>query len=192
MKQIIDLCRAIKEDNMKGSRENLSELNILYKFMILYMLERADQPVSKTQIYDFMLSREYTDYFTVNEVINEMIDTGFIKSQTKRNRSHLELTDEGRKILVLFPSRIKPEIKKEIDDYLLEKEYDLKNEVSIQSNYYKGVSGDYIAELTAREKNSELMTIRVSVPSAESAESVCLNWERNNQEIYKALMQKLL
>ncbi len=177
---------------MTKGKENLSELNNLYKFMILYMLDRADKSVSKTQVYDFMLSREYTDYFTVNEIINEMINTGFIKSQTKRNRSHLELTDEGREILVLFPSRIKPEIRKEIDEYLLEKEYDLKNEVSIQSNYYKSVAGDYIAELTAREKNAELMSIRVSVPSAESAESVCLNWERNNQDIYKMLMQKLL
>ena len=177
---------------MTKDRESISELDTLYKLMILYMLDRADQPITRAQIYDFMLSREYTDYLNVNGIINEMITTGFLKSQTKRNRSHLELTDQGREILVMFPDRISAEIKQEITDYLIEKEYDLRNTTSIQSNYYKSVSGDYIAELSAREKNNELITIRVSVPTAQSAQTVCLNWEKNSQDIYKTLMQKIL
>ena len=177
------------------NRENITELDTLYKFMILYMLDRADQPITRAQIYDFMLSRDYTNYMNINRLINEMITTGFLVSHTKRNyaqRSHLELTDQGREILSMFPEKISPEIRKEITDYLIEKEYDLKNMVTIQSNYYNNVAGDYIAELSARENKNELMTIRVSLPSAESAQSVCLSWEKNNQEIYKLLMQKLL
>ncbi|HAG69668.1 MAG TPA: DUF4364 domain-containing protein [Lachnospiraceae bacterium] len=177
---------------MNKNRESISELDTLYKLMILYMLDRADQPVTRAQVYDFMLSRDYTSYLNVNGLINEMITTGFMTSQVKGKRSHLMLTDQGREILVMFPDRISADIRKEITDYLIEKEYDLRNTTSIQSNYYKSVMGDYIAELSAREKNSELMTIRVSVPSEESARNVCLNWEKNNQEIYKTLMQKLL
>ncbi len=177
---------------MNKGKDNLTQLDTLYKLMIMYMLDQAGQPVTQAQIYDFMLSREYTDYMNVNGLISEMITTGFIKSQRRRNRSHLELTDEGRETLSMFLDHILPDIKREITEYLVEKEYDLKNRLSIQSNFYKTVSGDYMAELTAREKNAELLSIRVSVPTAESAEAVCLNWEKNNQEIYKTLMEKLL
>ena len=67
----------------------------------------------------------------------------------------------------------------------------LKNDYSITSNYYKSVSGEYEAQLMAREKDVVLMDLRISVPTAEMAEDVCLNWKKRNEEIYRMLTQML-
>ena len=177
---------------MAKERDSITELDTLYKLMILYMLDSTDQFMTKAQISEFILSRGYTDYFNLNIIINEMIDTELIRSKTKRNHINLEITEEGRRTLGEFSTRVSEEIKKEITDYLKEKEYDLRNKISVQTNYYKNVSDSYTAELFINEDNSELVSIKLILPSEENAVSVCRNWDKKSAEIYKALMQQLL
>ncbi|MCR5789418.1 MAG: DUF4364 family protein [Lachnospiraceae bacterium] len=171
--------------------ESIQELDTLYKLMILFMLNRAGQSVTRAKIYEFMLGR-YTDYLHVNVILNELIENGFIRSETKRNKSNIEITDDGREILNMFPERLSSGIKKEITDFLIEKEYEIKNEMSIRSGYDRTTAGDYLAEMTIRENNSELLTVRISLPAEGPAKTVCDNWDKNCQDIYKWLMQKLL
>ena len=68
---------------------------------------------------------------------------------------------------------------------------ELKSEASITTNFYKTSSGEYEAELVAREKDEELVNIKLSVPTADMAESICNNWYIKNQQIYKYLMEEL-
>lgn len=47
----------------------MAEPFTIYKLTILYMLSKAGFPLSNTQISNFFLEQEYTDYFRVQEVI---------------------------------------------------------------------------------------------------------------------------
>lgn len=47
----------------------MAEPFTIYKLTILYMLDKAGFPLSNTQISNFFLEKEYTDYFRVQEVI---------------------------------------------------------------------------------------------------------------------------
>lgn len=49
-----------------------SDSMTLYKLMILYMLSRVNFPLNNNQISEFMLSNNYTDYFTLQEVLNDL------------------------------------------------------------------------------------------------------------------------
>ena len=49
----------------------MAEPATLYKLIILHMLEHIDFPLSNAQISDFFLDREYTDYFTIQQVIHD-------------------------------------------------------------------------------------------------------------------------
>lgn len=66
----------------------------------------------------------------------------------------------------------------------------MRNESSIQSNYYKAVNGEFETELTAVDKDVNLVTIRLTVPTEELAISICENWQ-NNREIYQYLTTAL-
>ena len=48
----------------------------------------------------------------------------------------------------------------------------MRNESSIQSNYYKAVNGEFETELTAVDKDVNLVTIRLTVPTEELAISI--------------------
>lgn len=49
----------------------MAEPFTIYKLTILYMLSKAGFPLSNTQISNFFLEQEYTDYFRVQEVIGD-------------------------------------------------------------------------------------------------------------------------
>ena len=81
----------------------MQELLTLYKLIILYMLNGVDFPLTRIQINDFLLGREYTtNFLNVQQAIGEMIEDGLVVSQSVRNRSHLSITEEGRRTLDFF------------------------------------------------------------------------------------------
>lgn len=163
----------------------------LYKLIILYMLNRVNFPLTSAQVGDFILEREYTNFLTLQKAISELSDSGLITADSIHNRTHLIITSEGRSTLLFFENRISPSIKQEINDFFKEKELELRNEVSILADYYKATSGEFEARLIAREKNTKLLEIILSVPSKESAAAICDNWQLRNQEIYQFLIEKL-
>ena len=163
----------------------------LYKLIILYMLNRVTFPMTTAQVSDFILEKEYTNFLTLQQVIGELTDAGMISTQTIRNRTHLAITDEGRETLSFFGNRINDAIKSDIDTYFREKEFTLRNEVSVLGDYYKSTSGEYEAHLVAKDRGINLVDITLSVPAEEMAASICDNWQKKNQEIYKYLIEEL-
>lgn len=122
----------------------------LYKLIVLYMLNRVTFPLTAAQVSDFILGKEYTNFLTLQQVINELTDAGMIATQSIRNRTHLSITPEGKETLNFFENRIGDTIKQEIDTYFRENEFTLRNEVSVLGDYYKSTSGEYEAHLVAK------------------------------------------
>ena len=169
----------------------MSDPLTLYKLIILYMLNRVDFPLTKAQIGDFILEREYTNFLTLQQAIGELIDAGFVTAKSIRNRTHLILTEDGKQTLSFFGNQISDSIKKDIDGYFRDHELEMRNEVSILADYYKSTSGEYEAHLIAKDKGINLIDLTMSVPLEETAISICDNWQKKNQEIYQYLIEQL-
>lgn len=163
----------------------------LYKLIILYMLNGVDFPMTKAQIGDFILEKEYTNFITLQQVIGELIDAELITAQSIRNRTHLSITKEGKETLSFFENQINDSIKADIRNFFENNEIQMRNEVSVLADFYKSTSGEYEAHLTAKEKDINLVDIKISVPSEETASAICDNWQRKNQEIYQYLISQL-
>lgn len=169
----------------------LQEPLTLYKLIILYLLKRAALPLSRQRVCNFILDKGYTNYFILNQAIGELIDAGMITSQLINERSHLALTPEGSQTLAFFQSNISEVTKEEINTYLKENKLELLSEISVTANYDRASTGEFEAHLTARERGIPLVQITLSVPSEETAASICRNWREKNEEIYQMLVEKL-
>lgn len=155
------------------------------------MLNRVNFPLTKAQVGDFILEKEYTNFLTLQQAIAELIDADLVSAKSNRNRTHLVITDEGRATLSFFNNRISDTIKEEIDGYFTANEMEMRNEVSILADYYKSVNGEYEAHLKAKEKDVTMVEITLSVPDEETASAICANWQKKNQEIYQYLTGQL-
>lgn len=163
----------------------------LYRLIVLHMLNKAASPLSSAQIADFILEKEYTGYITLQQVLSDLAEEAFITATTMENRTLYQLTEEGRRTLAFFDNRIQPSIKSDIQEYLSSHEIQIRNELSILTNYRKVSSGDYVAELIAKDNGNELLHIHLTVPSADFAEKVCQNWKAKNESVYQYLIQEL-
>lgn len=163
----------------------------LYKLIFLYMLNRVKFSLTYSQISNFILEKEYTNFMTLQQVISELQESELIKTETLTNRTYFSITEEGRNTLSYFEKRISDEIINDINTYLDTHHMELKSESAITANYYKTSSNEYEVELVAHEKNAELVNIKLSIPTEDMAETVCSSWYNKNQKIYKFLMEEL-
>ncbi len=163
----------------------------LYKLILLYILNHVNFPMTAAQISDYILDREYTNYLTLQQVIHELLEARLISSKTNHNRTHLSITSEGRQTLQFFQNRVSDSIKEDIDTYLRENEYELRNEVSVLGNYYKSTSGEFEAHLMAQERGITLLEITLSVPMESTAAAICDNWQKKSLDIYQYLIEQL-
>ena len=170
----------------------LSDPITLYKLMILYMLGHVNFPLTNAQLADFFLGNEYTSYFTLQQALNELHEAGLIKVETIHNVSRYESTKKGEETLSFFGKNISQAIIEDINTYLKENKFRLRNEVGVISDFYKSTNQDYVVHCEVREGKSILIGLDVSVPDKEQAEIMCGHWKERSQEIYAYVMKALM
>ena len=170
----------------------LAEPMTLYKLMNLYMLHQVNFPLTNAQLSNFFLDREYTTYFTLQQALNELLDAGLVKKETMRNSSRYEITKEGEETLEFFGKNISPAIVSDMDEYLKQNRFRMRNEVGLISDFYKSTNQDYIVHCEVREGKAVLVKLDISVPDKEQAEIMCNHWKDRSQEIYAYVMKSLM
>lgn len=170
----------------------LAEPMTLYKLMNLYMLHQVNFPLTNAQLSNFFLDREYTTYFTLQQALNELLDAGLVKKETMRNSSRYEITKEGEETLEFFGKNISPAIVSDMDEYLKQNRFRMRNEVGLISDFYKSTNQDYIVHCEVREGKAVLVNLDISVPDKEQAEIMCNHWKDRIQEIYAYVMKSLM
>lgn len=170
----------------------LAEPMTLYKLMNLYMLHQVNFPLTNAQLSNFFLDREYTTYFTLQQALNELLDAGLVKKETIRNSSRYEITKEGEETLEFFGKNISPAIVSDMDEYLKQNRFRMRNEVGLISDFYKSTNQDYIVHCEVREGKAVLVNLDISVPDKEQAEIMCNHWKDRSQEIYAYVMKSLM
>lgn len=168
------------------------EILMLYKLIILYILDRVDFPMTNAQLTKFVTEKEYTNYFNIQQVLSELVDDNFISAESTRSQTLYRITPEGRETLSFFYKKISKDIRDDIDIYLAEEKYALREEVSSLADYYENSPGEYIAELKILERDSAIIELKLSVPTASAAETICDKWKQKNADIYAYVLNTLL
>ena len=163
----------------------------LYKLVILYMLNRVDFPLTNSQISGFFLEKNYTNYFTLQQSLNELIEEDLLTTNSVRNTTYYYVTTEGYETLGYFRNKIPVPIIDDVDTFLMENKYELRNEVGTISDYYRNANQEYIVHCQVKEGKSTLIELNLAVTNREEAELLCNNWKEASQEIYAYVIEQL-
>lgn len=170
----------------------MAEAQTLYKLIVLSMLNRVDFSLTNAQISDFILTKEYTNYFTLQQVLSELVETGLAEEHTVRNSTYYQITEKGKETLNFFGHMVSSAIQEDISRYFKENAIALREEMSIRADYFENNHEEYSVRLCALEKDSAVIDLTLSVPTENQANAICDNWKKKNQKIYAFLMQELL
>lgn len=164
----------------------------LYKLIVLYMLDRVSFPMTNDQLSEYILTKGYMDYFKLQQTLSDLSDTELIESETIRNNSYYTISQKGREVCHYFQSKISPEIRYDIKQYIKDNAYALREEVSVISNYYRTIEAEYVAECVVKERGSDLVKVAVRVSTEQQANDICDRWQEKSSEVYSFLINTLL
>lgn len=170
----------------------MAEPNTIYKLIILYMLEKMDFPLTNTQISDFFLEKEYTDYFTIQRVLHDLLDSELIRMESTHKNTQYTITPAGVETLKYFQDKVSSSIEEDVLSYFADKKMTIKNENSIIADYYKTVDRAYAARCQIKEKGISRLDLTLTVKTKEQAEAICQNWKKESDAVYACLMDYLL
>ncbi|MGN0415787.1 MAG: DUF4364 family protein [Agathobacter sp.] len=170
----------------------MAEPFTIYKITILYMLDKAGFPLTNTQISNFFLDRDYTDYFRVQEVIGDLEDAGLILSETTHSNTQYTITDSGKETLNYFENKLNDEIEEDVKKFFQENQVEFRQENSLLANYYRTTGQKYSVRCQARSDGDTLVDLTLLVKTKEQAETICANWKEQNEEVYAYLMDLLM
>lgn len=168
-----------------------SESIMLYKLIILYILDRMDFPITNTELTRFILEKEYCNYLTIQQTLEDLIEDNYVEVEHSHNSYLYRITPSGKETLSFFYTRISVAIRDDIDAYLSEKEYQLREMVSTTADYYEAKKNEFVVELRVVERDSELVHINLLVTSAAEADMICSRWKECSADVYGYLISTL-
>lgn len=164
----------------------------LTKLIILYMLHKAGNPMLKTDVFGFIMEKDYTNYFTLMQACSELCDTRFIETRIIMNGPHLAILEDGENTLRMFSDRISQGIKNDVYEYFKANSLETKSSLNVNTNYYRATRSEYVAELSLKEEGSELLMLKISMPTEEAVRAMCENFEGKSEELYNLIVDKLM
>ena len=120
------------------------------------------------------------------------MDSGFIREESTHTRTFYHLTEEGEETIHYFKNDISPAIQEDINSFLSNKQYELKNEVAIKADYYRNSNMEYCVRCQILERDAPLIDLTLTVPTESEAMAIAANWTQKNEKIYANLMAELL
>lgn len=169
-----------------------NEGTTLYKLMILYMLSKVNFPISNTQFQNFLLNKQYTNYFVFQETISALVEDGFINEHNYTNSTQYTLADYGKETIGYFNNKIPSAIREDIENFLAENRYELKSENLTTADIFEMPNGEFMVHCQVKEKDTTIIELNLNVPLREMAELMCFKWNGANQEIYDYVMHRLM
>lgn len=164
---------------------------MLYKLIVLYMLDLADVPLLSNQVTEYVLAQGYTDFITLTQSIAELIEDGFIFQSEVNGKKYLAINDIGKKTLKMFVENISPVIRDEVRVYAESIRVKSIESRAARADYIKEPSGEYRVMMSLIEKNTTLFELSLLVPSEDIARKIAEEWPEKNERIYYTVINSL-
>ncbi len=155
------------------------------KALILYVLSKLSEPISNDALLKMLISIDNMNYFYFQQFLLDLLENSYI---IKDENELYELTDEGKKALELVKDLIPGITKFKIDNTFKETLGDIKNEVSITTEFIPINEKEYNVECKITENNQVLFKIELFAGTHAQAKKISDNWKKNAEEIYPEIL----
>lgn len=170
-----------------------SDEMMYYKLVILYILDRLAMPISNAELSRIVLEKKYAPFFAMQHVLGDLVEDKYIEVVKEERNSHeYQITPEGVETISLFYKDIATDKRDEIDAFLQQELYHLKDKRSSTADYYESGKDEYIVELRVTERGTDLINLNLCVTTPEEADTICNRWKEANTEVYQYLITRLL
>lgn len=158
------------------------------KFLILYVMSRAAQPIPLADVQELTMIDDGVDYFTFSECLNDLVNT-----------DHLYLTEDGEYAITpkgLKNSRICEEslpysVRLKADKSLTVLQNKLLRASQVKGAIIPRDNGTYTVELTLNDEVDNVMHLQLMVATKSVAEELVSRFKKAPEETYERILSAL-
>ena len=163
------------------------------KLIILYLIEKIEIPLSNSEICQFALEKNLMDYFSVQQYLSEMVESGLLEVTTENNSTRYTITADGEETLNYFIKHISNYAKTVINNYAMENSKRIRAEYAVTANYFQEMNNEYTVKCGVYDSDgtTALMELSVNVATKDQARIICRNWKNNVADLYGKIMLTL-
>ena len=172
--------------------ENSTEELAYHKLLILYILDKINMDLTNSQITQVVLETEMMNYFSLQQILSQLMDSKFIKLYKDSGREYYCLTQKGLETLEYFLNRIPESYAKKIDEYIKNNKESLLADTQVKSSFVKQSENEFIVNLRVIENQSNLIDLNLNVSSEKQAKQICNNWNNNASNMYAEVINLLI
>lgn len=170
--------------------ENTQEL-AQNKLLLLYIIKTASYSFTKEDLTEFILEKDYMNYFLIQQYILELLESGFIKADNEDDEKFV-LLEKGSLTLDYFESKIPEILKEELAKIFQKQEKIKKQETQIVSEYFEKENNQFNVNLKLVENEDTLFSLYLNVATLEQAESICKIWKDEPDSIYQGIINMFI
>lgn len=170
--------------------ENTEEL-AQNKLLLLYILKTASYSFTKEELTEFILEKDYMNYFLIQQYILELLQSGFIKVDNG-NEDKFILLEKGSLALDYFESKVPGTLKEELAEIFQKEEKIKKQETQVVSEYFEKENNQFNVNLKLVENNDTLFSLYLNVATLEQAEGICKIWKNEPDSIYQGIINMFI
>lgn len=160
------------------------------KLIILYTLNKIGMPVNNMQLMKIVLENRFMNYFTFQEIVKGLIESGFIASSLEEDTNSYIITDTGINSLNFFEGRIPPGIRKYLDNNTSSLRTKVLTDSFVLSNIIEE-NDEFVVNCKISENEFSLIDISLTVGTRADAQLICNNWKKSSEQIYSEIIESL-
>ncbi len=161
------------------------------KVLILYVLEKANKPLTNDVLYRIVIAAANMNYFYFQQFMLDLINVGYIFSFQIEDQTLYQITDSGKKTLDLTLDLLPGIIKLKADTNLKPIIDSSEEEQSIVAEYTPLSENHYTIICKVVENNETVFEVKTFAGSREQAKEIVDNWQNNASTIYPQILDIL-
>ncbi|HCC06720.1 MAG TPA: hypothetical protein DEP72_00945 [Clostridiales bacterium] len=161
------------------------------KLILLYILTRVNAPIDNSDLADFMIKNEYSDYFNIQQYMAELLKSRLVHKINQNRKSLYMITPDGSIALQYFTNRIPKDYVDVMDVFcsnIMNKYDDITLYNSTISEYAKD---KYRLDCFITKNEIEILNIKIPELSKEKAKNISEHWKNNAKDIYECIKTKM-
>lgn len=162
------------------------------KLLLLYIIDMSPNAFSKDELSEFVLEKNYMNYFLIQQYLSELLDSKFIELREIDNKKVYTIMESGEVALSYFNDRISDSIKDELKEQFGEREQQDLIETQILCDFYEKANNQYVVNIKLVENEDTLFSLYMDVVTKKQAELICGRWKKNPEYIYKNVIDLLI
>lgn len=161
------------------------------KVLILYILNKLQNPITNDGLLRLVLSVMDMNYFYFQQFLLDLLEKGYIISSTNDGHTLYDITNFGKETLELTQDILPGIIKLRVDANFKDELDTFENKHSIIAEYTLNSDNSYNITCKIIDSNDTVFEVRTFAGSRDQAKEIVDNWNENADKMYPAILDIL-